>query len=319
MKRLRLALITGGWSREREISLLGGKDIFQALDQEKYEVARFDPSSDMEKIFEYAQRIDLALLLLHGKYGEDGCIQGLLEILGIPYVGSGVLASAMAANKRVAKAIFRSQGIPVARDIIIEKGSPFSLKDIIKKLGNKTVVKPLEEGSSLGMSVCENEKEIEAGIRKAFDHGNAIMIEEYIKGREITCGVLGTHTLEALPIVEIIPKEQYKFFDYEAKYKTGAADEICPAPIDRETEEKAKNYAIKAHKALGCQVWSRTDMIILGEDIFVLETNTIPGMTPNSLFPLAARAAGMSFPDLLERLIALSLEKEDGFRGDRSV
>jgi D-alanine-D-alanine ligase len=309
MKKLRIALIAGGWSRERPISLLGGENVLKALDKRKYEVIILDPLNDIQKILENSENIDLGFILLHGKHGEDGCLQGLMEMLQIPYVGSGVLASAMAANKRIAKEIFRSQGIQVAEDIIIKKGSSFSLKKISKKLGNKTIVKPLGEGSSFGMTVCEKEEELEKGIETAFNCGNEIMIEAFIDGREITCCVLGTHELETLPIIEIIPGGGSKFFDYEAKYKPGATNEICPAQIDRKMGDKIRRYAIMAHEALGCRLWSRSDMIICGEELFMLETNTIPGMTQTSLFPLAAKAAGMSFSDLTERLVTLSLEE----------
>ena len=310
MEKIRIALMAGGWSKEREISLVGGNAVYKGLDKNKYDVRMYDPRNDLKEIFEQKENIDLAFILLHGKYGEDGRIQGLLDILGIPFVGSGVLSSAMAVNKMVAKKMYGVEGLRVAKDIIIKKETKLSVKKLMEDLGTMTVVKPLDEGSSLGMSICGNEAELLAGIEKAFQYGNEIMIEEYIKGREITCCVLGNDTLETLPLIEIVPKNKYRFFDYEAKYTPGATDEICPAKIDRKTEERARLYAISAHKALRCRVWSRTDMIIGEDEIYILETNTIPGMTENSLFPLAARTAGMSFSDLLDKLIALSLEKK---------
>jgi D-alanine-D-alanine ligase len=169
------------------------------------------------------------------------------------------------------------------------------------------VVKPTSEGSSIGVSICENLEEISKGLSAAFELGGEVLIEEYVKGREVTCCVIGTASLETLPLIEIRPR-QGRFFDYGAKYTSGATDEICPAPIPPDIAKRAAGYALAAHRALGCSVWSRTDMIIRDEEILVLETNTIPGMTENSLFPLAAKAAGLTFASLVDRLVALSLE-----------
>ncbi len=309
MEKIRIAIIAGGWSSERKISLIGGNAAYKALDKSKYDVKMYDPRMDLKKIIEKKEKIDLALILLHGKYGEDGRIQGLLDILGIPFVGSGVLSSAMAVNKEIAKKIYRTKGLKVAEDVILKKGKKVSVSELMKRLGSKTVVKPLDEGSSLGMSVCQNEEELVAGIEYAFQYGTEIMVEEFIQGREITCCVLGNAEIETLPLVEIVPGKKYRFFDYEAKYTTGASDEICPAKIEGNIAERAKDCSAVAHKALRCRVWSRTDMIIRSGEIYLLETNTIPGMTENSLFPLAARTAGMSFSELLDKLITLSLEK----------
>lgn len=310
MAKIRIAVMAGGWSNERDISLAGGEAVFKELDRKKYDVRMYDPRNDIKKIIEQKENIDLAFILLHGRYGEDGRFQALLDILGIPFVGSGVLSSAMAMNKMIAKKMYGIEGMKVPEGIIVEKGTRLSPRELRKGLGDMTVVKPLNEGSSLGMSMCRNEEELLAGIEKAFQYGNEIMIEAYIKGREITCCVLGNNRLETLPLIEIVPKNIARVFDYESKYTPGATDEICPAEIDRKTEERARLYAIKAHQALRCRVWSRTDMIIGEDGIYILETNTIPGMTKTSLFPLAARTAGMSFSELLDKLIALSLEKD---------
>jgi len=308
MKKRRIAVLAGGWSKEREISLVGGNAVYKALDREKYDVTIYDPKDDFKKIIDQEGNIDLAFILLHGKYGEDGCIQGLLRILGIPFVGSDVLSSALAVNKKISKKMYLSEDLIVAKDVIIKNGEEYSIEKLMGLLGHKTVVKPLDEGSSIGMSICENGDELALGIEKAFQYGTEIMIEAFIEGRELTCCVLGNRRIETLPLIEIIPDRKYRFFDYEAKYTPGATKEICPAEIDRETKESAEACAVKAHRALKCRVWSRTDMIVRNGEIYVLETNTIPGMTENSLFPLAAKAAGMSFSTLLDRLIDLSLE-----------
>ncbi len=310
MGKINIAVIAGGWSSERDISLKSGDAAFKALDRDKYDVTMLDPQNDLKILMENKDDIDLALILLHGRYGEDGCIQGLLEIMHIPFVGSGVLSNAMAVNKKVTKDIYRNVGLKVAEDVVLKKEESFDIADILKTIGKESVVKPLGEGSSVGMSLCGNSEELSRGIETSFEYGQEIMIEKYIKGREVTCCVLGNRTLESLPIIEIMPKEKFLFFDYEAKYTPGATEEICPADLEDSIAKKIREYAIKAHEVLRCSVWSRSDMIIKGEEVYLLETNTIPGMTETSLFPLAAEKAGMSFSELLDKLIELSFEKE---------
>ena len=309
MGKLRIALLAGGWSGEREISLKSGEAVYQALDKGKYLVTRYDPREDLAALIEERRAIDLAFILLHGKFGEDGCIQGFLDLLGIPFIGSGVLASAMALDKKVAKERFRAAGLRVAEDVMLYRDESFSMDKIGETLGPSIVVKPVAEGSSLGISICHSKEELLQGIEKAFEYDREVMVERFVKGREITCCVLGTRATEALPVIEILPNPEYAFFDYQAKYKPGATNEICPAPISQAETLKVQSCARMAHEALKCKVWSRTDMIMDGEGVTVLETNTLPGMTETSLVPLAARAAGMSLSTLLDRLIELSLEE----------
>ena len=311
MGRLRIALLSGGWSGEREISLKGGEAVYLALDRQKYDVTRYDPRDDLGDLMRDRESIDIAFILLHGKFGEDGCIQGFLDLMGIPFVGSGVLPSALALNKKVAKQLYRSSGLKVADDVIVKRGREYPIDQIVETLGPSTVVKPVAEGSSLGMSICHTDKELSKGLQSAFQYDEEVLVERYIKGREVTCAVLGNKSLDALPLIEIVPNPEYAFFDYEAKYKPGATKEICPAPLSEEQSEKAQSCAKRAHEALGCRVWSRTDMIVQGEDVYVLETNTIPGMTETSLVPLAAKTAGLSLSELLDRLMELSLESTD--------
>ena len=309
MGKTRIALIAGGWSGEREVSLMSGKTVSKALDRDRYDVFLYDPRDDISAIVSAREKIDLAFILMHGKYGEDGCIQGFLDILGIRFVGSGVLSSAIALNKKVAKDIFRNSGLNVPADVVLRMGEAFSAGDIIEILGPKTVVKPVGEGSSLGMSLCSGEQQLTAGVKKAMKHDKEIIIEEYVQGREVTCCVLGNRDLETLPLIEILPGADHSFFDYTAKYTPGAAREICPADLKPSIADRAREYAMKAHSSLKCSTWSRSDMIIRGQDIYLLETNTIPGMTENSLFPLAARSAGLSLSGLLDKLISLAMER----------
>jgi len=311
MSKIRIALLGGGWSGERDISLKSRDAVYRALDRTKYDVMTYDPSSELQRLIDSKGEIDLAFILLHGRFGEDGRIQGFLDILDIPFVGSGVLASAMALNKRVAKEIYVSSGLNVAKDLTLIRGEDFSEDEIMEVLGLEVVVKPAGEGSSLGMSLCRNREELKAGIKEGFLHDDEVLVEEYIQGTEVTGCVLGNRVLSVLPLVEIVPGARFRFFDHEAKYTAGATHEICPASLPGEVSERALSCARKAHQALGCSVWSRTDMIIRDDNIYLLETNTIPGMTENSLFPLAARAAGLSFSDLLDELIGLSLSSRE--------
>ena len=306
--KIRVAVLAGGWSGEREVSLNSGKAVYAALNRERYDVTIYDPRDDLEVLTKRRAEIDLAFILLHGKFGEDGRVQGMLDILQIPFVGSGVLSSAMAMNKRIAKDVCRGVGLRVAEEVILKQGERFSVKRLIAKLGSPVVIKPVSEGSSIGISIAHGREEILKGIEKAFEYDAEVMAEEYLDGTEITCCVIGNQVLKTLPVVEIVPDVAHTFFDYEAKYLPGATDEICPARIAPALAEEAASCAKKAHRALKCSVWSRSDMIIRDEALYLLETNTLPGMTETSLFPLAARRAGMTFSDLLDRLIFLSLE-----------
>lgn len=309
VKRLRVALIAGGISGEREISMKSGDAVEKALNPQRYEVKRYDPRDDLGLLLKNAGNTDLALILLHGRYGEDGCMQGLLDLLGLSYVGTGILGSAMAMNKKIAKAVFQAEGLLVAEDVLLNKGEPYSVEEILDRLGPSTVVKPASEGSSIGVTICDSKKELLNGIEAAFHHDREILVERFLDGKELTCCVLGNKSLEALPLIEIVPTSGFTFFDYQAKYTPGATNEICPARISAAQTEAVQSCAIRAHRALQCRDWSRTDMILCADKVYVLETNTIPGMTETSLVPLAARTAGMSFSQLVDRLIALCLER----------
>lgn len=307
-KKLRLALLAGGKSGEREVSLKGAAEVAKALDPGKYEVKRYDPAVDLAKLAAEADTLDAAFILLHGPFGEDGTVQGFLELLDIPYQGSGVLGSALAMDKNLAKILYRNSGLKVPEWYMAAKEDIEDPGRILGNLGLPLVIKPANQGSSLGMTIARSEDAITEGLKKAFAIDHQVMVEEFIEGREITGGVLGNKELTALPLVEIIPGDQYEFFDYEAKYQPGASTEICPAQLDQPLTVRAQQYALTAHRALQLKGYSRTDMIVSGDDIYVLETNTIPGMTPTSLLPQAAAAAGLDFSALLDRLIELALE-----------
>ncbi len=311
MSKIRLALIAGGTSGEREVSLRGAAGVAQALNKDKYEVVRYDPATDLARLAADAPQLDAAFILLHGIGGEDGTVQGMLDLLGIPYQGSGVLGSALAMDKHLAKVMYKLHGLPVAAWEMAEQAHIAEPAPLLTKLRLPLVVKPVRQGSSLGMSIVKEAEQLAPALAKAFQHDSKVMVEEFIAGREITVGVLGNEKLTALPLVEIIPDRRFDFFDYEAKYTPGATREVCPAEVSEELRVKAQDYGLRAHKALQLRGCSRTDMIIREDgEIFLLETNTIPGMTPTSLLPQAAAQIGLDFPALLDRLIELALESK---------
>jgi D-alanine-D-alanine ligase len=306
MKRLKLALLYGGDSAEREVSIMGWKFIRAHLDPGRYELFDYDPSTDLERLVADAPRLDAAFICLHGRGGEDGSIQGLLELLKIPYQGSGIMASAVAINKRMSKKVFGWAGLTVPSWMALTKDQPIDLEALRKNV--PCMIKPVHEGSSVGMSLVRDPDDIEQALQQAFRYDCEALIEEYVKGVEVTGCVIGLKELQVLPLVEIIPGQGHDFFDLHAKYYAAATDEICPARLPVELALKAQQAALTAHRALNCRGYSRTDMIIREDIVYVLETNTIPGMTATSLLPKAAKAAGMGYSQLLDVLIDLALQ-----------
>ncbi len=309
MKKLTVALLSGGDSSEREVSLSSGDQVFAALNKDRYNVRRYDPAADLGRLVAEAAQIDVALIILHGPFGEDGTVQGLLDLLDIPYQGSGVLGSSLAMNKALAKARYVQEQIPIPDYLVVREGDVIDPGAWIERLGLPVVIKPSACGSSIGMSIVREAADLIPALDKAFGLDETVVIEQYIQGLEVTGAVIGNDRLEALPLVEIIPSSSHAFFDYEAKYQAGETDEICPARLDVRLTAEAQRLSLKAHQILCCEGYSRTDMIVRGSEIFVLETNTIPGMTRTSLFPQAAAAAGMPFDRLLDRLIELGIDR----------
>ncbi|KEF40572.1 D-alanine--D-alanine ligase [Schinkia azotoformans MEV2011] len=304
---MKVAVLYGGTSGEREVSLSSGKGIINALEKKGHEVIGidFNPSKINELL---TLDVDVVFIGLHGRFGEDGRIQGLLDMLNIPYVGSGVLGSALAMNKVKAKRIMESVGIRVAKDQAIN-AETFSRESFVLEIDYPVVVKPASEGSTIGITIANNEQELLAGIEEAFKHDEDVLIEEFIAGMEVTVSVLGKKGAEqALPVIEIVPKN--KFYDYEAKYAPGGSDHIIPARVSDEITVYLQKNAVLAHQSLNCKTYSRTDFIVPfdGSLPVVLEVNTLPGMTPTSLFPDAAKEIGLSYEDMIERLIELSIK-----------
>jgi len=310
VNKINVAILSGGWSSEREVSLKSGKAVADALDREQFEVITIDPKYELQTLISLKDFIDIVFVLLHGKFGEDGRIQGFLDILGIPYVGSGVLASAMCMDKVVSKQLYSKLNLLTPEWLFVKNGETFDAKAIMSFIGAKVIIKPVCEGSSVGVFICDKESEVCEGINEVFALGEDVLIEEYIKGTEVTCCVLGNNYLETLPIVEIVPDKKFSFFSYEAKYTAGATNEICPARINPYLSDIINEMSKIVHSSFRCRAWSRSDFIIEGDNVYILETNTLPGMTENSLFPLAARTAGISFPKLVEKLISLSIKQQ---------
>jgi D-alanine-D-alanine ligase len=304
METLRVAVIMGGTSSERDVSLRSGANVAQALDRTRYVVTPVDFTGDPAQLLALRGAVDVAVLALHGPVGEDGRIQALLELLGIPYTGSGVLASAVAMHKGVARALYRDAGIPIPPGLELDLAA-MSREDaaarVRAEVGVPCVVKPANEGSTIGISIVRDDAALPAALATAAGYDTALVVERFVVGTEISVPVLGVPA-RALPAVEVVPCSG--FYDYERKYTPGATEEYCPARISDAAAAEAARLAERAHTALGCRSVSRTDMIVADDGLYVLETNTLPGMTDTSLLPLSARVAGMSFSALLDRLIA---------------
>ncbi len=345
-RKLRVAVLMGGFSAERNVSLSSGRQILESLDRGRYEVTGVDAAriagsslqtlrgadSEVAAVAEAMEAVskghrlasideivrlqpdarpDVAVIALHGKYGEDGTVQGYLELLGIPYTGSGVLASALAMDKAMAKKVMAADGVPVPPSVDVScAGGAWDQDDIsaqVGKMGYPVMVKPSRQGSTIGMTKVNAPAELKEALSKAAAHDTRLLIEKFVEGVELTVGVLGNANPFALPVIEIVPAKG--FYDYEAKYTPGATEEIVPARIGEQATKQAQDIAVAAHRSLGCSGVSRVDIIMAAAGMSVLEVNTIPGMTPTSLLPRAAAAAGISFPVLLDRLIGFAMEE----------
>jgi len=299
----------GGISTEREISLRSGAAVSQALVELGHEVMDVDVGPDVVAQLAALQgRIDTAFIVLHGRLGEDGTVQGLLELLGIPYTGSGVMASAVAINKYMTKQIFRCSAIPVADDVMVTareldlSGLRKVAGSVALDLGFPCIVKPNCEGSTVGASKASNRGELERALEEALEYDDLLLVERYIEGREMTVGLLGEEPL-ILPVLEVVASKG--FYDYECKYTKGMTEYIVPAPISEELSKELHYLSLRAHLALGCEGFSRVDFMVDKEErLYCLEVNTIPGMTELSLIPKAAAAAGLSFAEVVKMILA---------------
>lgn len=287
----KIGVLAGGPSSEREISLRSGRAVYEALLRLGHEVILMDVKDGICDIIG-GNAIDVAFIALHGKFGEDGTVQGILERMGIPYTGSGVEASRLALDKIATKVAFEKAGIPTPEYFVLNNPDD-GLKGF-DRLGWPVVVKPQFEGSSIGLSIVSSEKDLAGRVREAFACGGKVVLEGFVAGRELTVGMLND---EPLPVVEIVTKSGV--YDYHAKYKDPGTQYLVPAPIDENAAEAAKRLGRIAHKALGCRSFSRVDIMMDKKGaMYVLEVNTIPGMTERSLLPKAALAAGIDFGEM---------------------
>ena len=363
-KKIRVGVLMGGASNEREISLASGKMVAEHLPRDRYEVVMLDPLALMannprlsaelrdrarallgkggvvealperdrslpatfqDEITRAAAtvrpwtdavagsvgsaRIDVAFPVLHGAYGEDGTLQGMLDLLGIPYVGSGVLASALAMDKVMAKTVLRASGLPVPRDLVVDRAECAAGPDEVAGRVSAQIlpafVKPVRGGSSIGTTLVKEHGAMRGALEEALRYDDRALVEEHLAGTELTVAVVGNRDLLALPVVEIVTTRE--FFDYQAKYDPTVTQEICPARISEGDARVLQDLAKRAHRALSCRGLSRADFILAHRGRFILEVNTMPGMTVNSLLPKAARVAGIPFSELLDRLVRLAL------------
>lgn len=295
-----VAVLMGGWSSERDVSLVSGAAVAEALSEAGYDTETIDVARDVEALTRRLNpKPDVVFNALHGRYGEDGCVQGLLEILDIPYTHSGVLASALAMDKPMAKKLFVDVGIRCAEHVVTDRDAILS-GDVMKP---PFVVKPLNEGSSFGVRIILDEEAVETARREDWPFGNQVMVERYVAGRELTVAVIGDR---ALGVTEIRPAEG--FYDYEAKYTDGRAQHLVPAPLPPEIYEETQRFAVLAHEALGCRGVSRADLRYDDTKsdpglVYLLEINTQPGMTPLSLVPELARHAEIDFTQLVTWMV----------------
>lgn len=343
----RVIVMMGGPSAEHEVSLASGRMVTDALPRDQYDVSAIvigrdgrwalKPPEDLKVLephpmdralvpanpsetlvgMQHLGQADVVFLAFHGTFGEDGTLQGMLETLGIPYTGSGPLASALAMHKDKAKELLHLHGLTVPRGRTVAVAQvraelPATVSFLLDNVGIPAVVKPNQGGSSLGVSLVNTRGELERALREAGRQDASVLVEERVVGIELTCPVLESEdgVAEALPVIEIVP-HRGTFFDFASKYEAGGADEIVPARIPDEVRDACQAAALTAHQALGCQGFSRTDIIWTEKGPVVLEVNTIPGMTPNSLLPRSARAAGIEFSALVDRLVRLALRRAE--------
>lgn len=343
MKKIKVAVLMGGKSPEHEISLITGREVVRNLDKDRYGVLPVVISRTGEKwqslspsrllslpdpltlkgtkkeliapgekqIQEVKQitdgKVDVTFIAMHGPFGEDGTVQGMLELAGMPYTGPGVLASALGMDKIMFRKVMQSEEIAIPKYIVVEKGKlPIGVSRVLGK--SPYFVKPHNQGSSVGASIAKGRADLHKSLKLAHKYSNKALIEEYIKGIEVACGIIGNRLPVPLPLVEIVPLKG-KFFNYDSKYSESGAEEIVPARISAKLTKRIQQMAVDVYEAIGCRGFSRVDFILKdGKHPIVLEINTIPGLTPMSLLPKAAKAAGISYGRLIDKIVKYALE-----------
>lgn len=343
-EKIKVVVLMGGKSSEHEVSILSGTNVISSLDPKKYEALPVVISKDglkwrltnkrsllqlrdtlsyrgtskeivltEEKIIPGASslsggKIDAIFIAMHGPFGEDGTVQGMLELTGIPYTGSGVTASAIGMDKLMFRKVMKAEGLPIPKYVVVSKGEGGVGKKI-KELGKfPCFVKPNDQGSSVGASIARNKKELKKSLNLAFRFCDKVLVDEYLKGMEVTCAVIGNKKPVALPLIEIVPLKG-EFFDYESKYTESGSEEIVPARISKLLTKRIQSLSVKVYKAIGCRGFARVDFILKDNKYpVILEINTIPGLTKMSLVPKAAKAAGIPYSKLLDKIIKYATE-----------
>ena len=302
---MKVGVMMGGVSSEKQVSIMTGEEMIAHLDKTKYEVVPIllENKEDFVGLVEKVRNLDIALLALHGKFGEDGTIQGALETLGVPYTGSGVLSSSLCMDKNLSKKMMRFEGVQTADWVHLSKGEELKIEDV-EKLGFPLVVKPNSGGSSVGVKIVTDKEGLKSAIQEVFKWDDEVIIEEYIPGDEITVSILDG---KLLPVISI--RHQSEFFDYTSKYNDAATiEEVVQLPSA--IQNRVSFAAMTCYKALKCRVYARVDMMIKDGIPYVMEVNTLPGMTKNSLLPKSAQGAGISYPKLLDLIIGHSIRKQ---------
>jgi D-alanine-D-alanine ligase len=310
-----VVILQGGPSPEAEVSRSSAAGLEQALTGLARQLTRLEVDRDLAANL-LALAPDVVFPALHGPPGEDGTVQGLLDLLGLPYVGSGVAASVTAMDKTLAKHSFRAADLPVAKDVVVPRGTtPAAASAMVQSaLGTGVVVKPSQQGSALGVTLVDSAEALEAALELALSFGDAVLVEERLQGRELTAAVFAPTQQDAvaLPLIEIVTPA-HSWYDFEHRYAPGASEHLVPAPVSDAEAEAMKRIALSAHACLGCQDLSRADLILTQDGPVLLEVNTLPGMTPTSLYPDAAKAAGLPFPQLARSLVQSALSRGPRF------
>lgn len=298
----KVAVMFGGTSAEREVSLRSGAAVLAALQKQGVDAHAFDPKDQPLSALTSAG-FDRVFIVLHGRGGEDGTMQGALQLLGLPYTGSRVLGSALAMDKIRCKWLFQAQGLPTAKFLVAEAGKQLNYQDILQQLAGKVMVKPANEGSSIGMSAASTAEELQQALAVATKYDSDVLVEQWIQGREFTVSILNG---KALPVVEM--RTPRSFYDYEAKYQSNSTEYLCPAPLTADQTAFLQQAAAAAFTAVGASGWGRVDAMLDEQgNFYLLEVNTVPGMTEKSLVPMAAKAAGLSFEQLVLQILEQTL------------
>ncbi len=323
MSKKLIAVVMGGPSMEHEVSLNSGAAMVANLDREKYDIVKVVVTKSSQWIIDDGQpksaisaletlaKVDVALLALHGTFGEDGTIQALFANKGIKYSGSDAAASLLAIDKSMSNTLYEVGSLPVPRWSIYSTKDEETAREIAENYQLPFVVKPNRQGSSVGVSIVKEQNEILPALQKALQFDTSYLVQDFVRGREISCGLLEdpvTKQVTALPPTELIPTNS-EFFDYEAKYSKGGATEVTPPDMPADIIARIQDYAVQSHKILGCYGYSRTDMFVTESEIYLIETNTLPGMTETSILPQQAAAAGISFPELLDKMVESALNR----------